>query len=49
MYYIVLTRNDSCGPIFQEKFEIYSEAKARFDVLKEHYTFCKLAIVIEEQ
>ena len=48
MYYLIILRADSCGPIHQETIEHYEEAKARFDILRKHWFFCKLCIVIEE-
>ncbi len=48
MYYIVLMREDSYGPIAQMKFKYYDEAKAYFDKQCEYYFFCKLCQVLEE-
>ena len=46
--YIVLMREDSCGPIAQMQFEYYDEAKTFFDRACERYFFCKLCQVLEE-
>lgn len=46
--FIVLCREDSCGPIYQNRFATYEEAKTSFDRWKETYFFCKLCIIIEE-
>lgn len=45
--YIVLMREDSCGPIHQMLFEHYDEAKEYFQRMREYYFFCKLCLVLE--
>lgn len=48
MYYLIVLRADSVGPIHQETFEHYKEAKDRFEILRKHWFFAKLCVVIEE-
>ena len=43
--YIVLMRQDSCGPIKQRCFETYEEAD---DYSGSMYIFCKLCEVVKE-
>ncbi len=46
--YIVLMREDSCGPIAQMQFEHYEDAKTFFDKACKRYFFCKLCQIMEE-
>ena len=46
--YIVLMRQDSCGPIEQRCFETYEEADDYFRNMCNYYIFCKLCKVIKE-
>lgn len=46
--YVVLMREDSCGPIHQMLFEHYDEAKQYFKHMCEFYFFCKLCQILEE-
>lgn len=46
--YIVLMRADSVGPIEQQSFQYYDEAKQYYYKMSDLYHFVKLCLILED-